>query len=87
VELIATVTIWSMFACFLVFPKFGLPPVLHQTAMTLLSAELLALAMVSYGSGATAQVGRAAATYDIPLLSLGLVVLAIIRAVRHGVRR
>ena len=85
-ELIATATIWSMFACFLVFPKFGLPPLLHRTAMTLLSAELLALALVSYGSGATEQAGRAAATYDIPLLALGLVALAIIRAVRRGVR-
>jgi hypothetical protein len=64
----------------------GLSPLMHRTAMTLLTAELLALALVSYGSGATAQVGRTAATVDVPLLSAGLIALVIIRAVRRRVR-
>ena len=83
-ELAAVATIWSMFSCFLLFPRMGLPAVLHQTAMALLVAELLALMMWSYGSpGApAAEAGRSAAAIDIPLLSVALVVLAVLFGAR-----
>ena len=94
-EVTATATIWAMFACFLLFPRVGLPPLMHRTAMALLVAELLALAIWSYGSegclerpcGAAAETGRTAAALDVPLLSAALVALAIIRGVRSWRRR
>jgi len=91
VELTATATIWAMFSCFLLFPLLGLPPLLRRSAVVLLVAELVALAMWSYGSedcverpcSAVAEIGRTAAALDVPLLSAGLVVLAVC----HGVLR
>jgi hypothetical protein len=91
VEVTATATIWSMFACFLLFPRMGFAPLFHRTAMTLLAAELVALAMWSYGSegcverpcGAGAEVGRTAAALDVPLLALGLMVVAFVTGVRR----
>jgi hypothetical protein len=84
VEVVATATIWSMFSCFLLFPRLGLPPVWHRTAMALLTGELLALGVWSYGGrGAPgAEAARSAAAIDIPLLALTLIVFA----VAHGLR-
>jgi hypothetical protein len=94
VEVVATATIWSMFSCVLLLPRLGFPPLMHRTAMALLVAELVALAMWSYGSegcvqrpcSAAAETGRTAATFDVPLLALGLVSLAIISGVRSWIR-
>jgi hypothetical protein len=85
VEIAATATIWIMFACFLIFPRLGLPAVWHRTAMALLVAELVALATWSYSSpGAPgAEAGRSAAAIDVPLLALALVVFAVVRAWRR----
>ena len=91
VEVVAATTIWSMFACFLLFPRLGFRPLMHRTAMTLLVAELVALALWSYGSegclrrpcAPVAEAGRTAASIDVPLLSAGLLALALV----HGVRR
>jgi hypothetical protein len=91
VELTAAATIWAMFSCFLLFPLLELPRLMRRTAMTLLVAELLALATWSYGSercverpcSALAETGRSAAALDVPLLSAGLVMVA----VGHGVFR
>jgi hypothetical protein len=47
--------------------------------MTLLSAELFTLGMYSYGGDAVAEVGRDGATLDVPLLSVALLALAIMR--------
>jgi hypothetical protein len=90
VEIVAAATIWGMFSCFLLFPRLGLPRVFQRTAMTLLAAELVALAMWSYGSegcarrpcAPAAEAGRSAAAIDIPLLALALVVLAVLFGVR-----
>lgn len=90
VEIAATATIWSMFACFLLFPRLGLPALLHRTATALLAAELVALAMWSYGSegclrrpcAPAAEAGRTAAAIDIPLLAAALIVLAVMCGVR-----
>ena len=90
-EVIAAATIWAMFSCFLLFPRLGFRAAMHRTAMALLVAELLALAMWSYGSegcverpcAPVAEAGRSVAAVDVPLLAAGLVVLAI----AHGVRR
>jgi hypothetical protein len=91
VEVTATATIWSMFACFLLFPRMGFKPLMHQTAMALLVAELVALGLWSYGSedclqrpcAPVAEVGRTAASIDVPLLSLGLVAVALVNGVRR----
>ena len=88
--MVATATIWAMFSCFLLFPRFGLPAALHRTAATLLAGELVALAMWSYGSegcerrpcAPVAEAGRSAAEFDIPLLALALIVLAVMFGVR-----
>jgi hypothetical protein len=95
VEVTATATLWCLFSCFLLFPRLGFPPLMHRTAMTLLVAELVALAMWSYGSkgcverpcGAGAELGRTAAAVDVPLLAAALVVLAMIRGMRTMRRR
>ncbi len=94
VEVVATATIWSMFACFLLLPRLGFPALMHRTAATLLAAELVSLAMWSYGSeecvrrpcSALAETGRTAASFDVPLLALGLVSLAMISGVRGWLR-
>jgi hypothetical protein len=94
-EVTATATLWVLFSCFLLFPRMGLPPLMHRTAMTLLVAELVALAMWSYGSedcvkrpcAAIAEAGRTAAALDVPLLSAALVALGMIRGVRTLRRR
>lgn len=90
-EVTATLTIWAMFSCFLLFPRLGLPPLMHRTAMALLAAELVALAMWSYGSegcverpcSGIAEAGRTAAALDVPLLSAALVLLAVFSGVRR----
>jgi hypothetical protein len=87
VEIIWASTIWGLFSCFLLFPLLGLPRALHRAAMTLLCAELFMLAMYSYGGHAVATVGRGGATLDVPLLSVALVALAIMRGVRVESRR
>jgi hypothetical protein len=81
VEVIAAITIYGTFVCFLLFPLLGCPPMLHKTAIALLFAELVALGLYSYGSDAVATLGRTAASIDVPLLALGLLVLAIMRGV------
>ena len=98
VEVIATATIYGMFACFLLFPRLGLPPVWHRTAMGLLVAEIVALGFSSYGRPGepAAEAGRTAAAIDIPLLSLALIVFTVAYGViylrrnedpRHGFAR
>jgi hypothetical protein len=90
VEVTAAATIWALFACFLLFPHLGLPAMMHRAAATLLVAELVALAMWSYGSkgcvqrpcAPAAEAGRTAASLDIPLLAVALIALAFIRGVR-----
>jgi hypothetical protein len=79
VEIIAASTIYALFSSFLLFPYLGLPRRLQWAAMTLLTAELLALGLYGYYSVAA---GRAAATLDVPLLSAALIVLGMMRAVR-----
>ena len=83
-----------MFSCFLLLPRLGFPPLMHRTAAALLAAELVALALWSYGSeecirrpcSAAAEAGRTAASFDVPLLALGLISLAIISGVRGWLR-
>jgi hypothetical protein len=94
VKIIWASTIWGLFSCFLLFPHLGLPRRLQWAAMTLLSAELFTLGMYSYGGDAVAEVGRDGATLDVPLLSVALLALAIMRGwsaasedPRHGLAR
>ena len=95
VEVTATATIWVLFSCFLIFPHLGFPALMHRTAATLLTAELVALMMWSYGSegcverpcAAGAELGRTAAAIDVPLLAVALVAVAMIRGMRLNRRR
>lgn len=80
VEVIAAATIWSLFASFLIFPMFRLPPMLQGTAAALLVAEALALMMNGLGGPAVATAGHSLAMIDVPLLSAGVVGAAIM----HG---
>ena len=79
VEIIAASTIYALFSSFLLFPHLGLPRRLQWAAMTLLTAELLALGLYGYYS---VRAGRAVATLDVPVLSAALIVLGMMRAVR-----
>ena len=93
-ELIAGGTIWGLFSCFVLFPMLGLPARMRWAAMTLLVVELVALGAWSYGSrncferpcGAAGEAGRTAATIDVPLLAVALLVLAVMH-VRRAMRR
>jgi hypothetical protein len=87
VEIIWASTIWGLFSCFLIFPLLGMPRRMQWAAMTLLGAELFMLAMYSYGGHAVATIGRGAATLDVPLLSVALLALAMMRGVRVESRR
>jgi hypothetical protein len=82
VEIIWASTIWALFSCFLLFPLLGVPRRLQWAAMTLLLAELLMLGASSYGNHAVSELGRGAASLDVPLLSVALIALAIMRGVR-----
>ena len=81
-EIIWASTIWGLFSCFLLFPHLGLPRRLQWAAMTLLACELLMLAAYSYGNHAVSRIGHGAASVDVPLLSVALIALAIMRGVR-----
>jgi hypothetical protein len=87
VQVVAAVTIWAMFASFLLFPMLGLPAAMHRSAMTLLVAELVALGLHSYGGRPLAAAGRSMATIDVPVLALALIGLVIMRGVRVQGRR
>jgi hypothetical protein len=82
VEIIWASTIWALFSCFLLFPHLGLPRRLQWAAMTLLVSELVMLGAYSYGNHAISRIGRGAASLDVPLLSVALIALAIMRGVR-----
>jgi hypothetical protein len=87
VEIIWASTIWGLFSCFLLFPLLGLPRRLQWAAMTLLCAELLMLLCLAYGNATVSRIGRGAASLDVPLLSVALLALAIMRAVPVESRR
>lgn len=84
---IAAVTIWLLFGTFLILQLTELPVALHRTAMALLVAEFGALMMDDLGSRSVAVAGHTAAMIDVPLLSVALVAVAIMRAVRRKASR
>jgi hypothetical protein len=87
VVVIAAVTIWLLFGTFLILQLTELPVALHRTAMALLVAEFVALMMDDLGSPPVAVAGHTAAMIDVPLLSVALVAVAIMRAVRRKAPR
>jgi hypothetical protein len=98
VRIVVAATLWGLFSCFLIFPLAGLPALMHRLAMTLIVAELLALAFWYYGSqgcqqrpcGSLSEFGYTVATIDVPLLGLTLVAFAAVRGVliaRRAARR
>jgi hypothetical protein len=91
VEPIVAATLWIMFSCYLLFPILGVPAQFHLAVTTLLTAEFVTALMWYFGKDGCArrpcaplaEAGRSAASIDVPLLSVAVIVLAII----HGVRR
>jgi len=94
VEVVVVATLWSMFSCLLIFPLLGMPTYLYRAATTLLAAEFVSILVWSFGSrgcverpcGPLTEAGRTVASVDVPLLSAGVIALAIIRGVRHHKR-
>jgi hypothetical protein len=91
VEVVVVATLWSMFSCVLIFPMLGMPVYLQRAVTSLLAAEFVAMLVWTFGSdecierpcAPLAEAGRTAAAVDVPLLSLTVIALAIIRGVRH----
>lgn len=91
VELICTLTLWSLWAGFLLFPRFGLPRYLQRAAAWLAVAEVVAILAYSYSKVGCTPAGcplpsRGAETIaatDIPALAVLLYLLAL----GYGLRR
>lgn len=83
----AAITLWTMFSVWLIVPIAGLPGALARMAGILVSIELLALLAWSYGTdlcseptcAPIAQAAGVAARTDIPVLSAGLLIVALRR--------
>jgi hypothetical protein len=86
------VTLWILFACWLLATVLGAPRVMARVSLGLLFAEFVAVAVWSYGSegcasrpcAVAAEIGRAAATQDIPVIAAVLIALAVFRAHRQA---
>lgn len=91
VELICALTLWSLWAAFLLFPRFGLPRYLQQAAAWLCAAEVVAILAYSYAKAGCTPAGcplpsrgaETVAAADIPALAVLLYVLAF----GYGMRR
>jgi hypothetical protein len=87
---LAALTLWALLSAWFLFPLFGLPRFMARVAGALLTAELVALLLMSYAGekcrerpcGAVAEAARAAASADVPALAGVLLVLATLYAVR-----
>ena len=90
-ELVWGATIWGLWSCWLLCQLLGAPTLLTRSAAGLLLAELLALAVRSFGCtyGACSVGARAAgsvATLDVPALGCVLVLAATLHAWRRAAR-
>jgi len=93
----AALTIWMMFSLWLIVPLARLPHVIARVAAILVSVELLALFVWSFGTercneatcAPLAQAAGIAARTDIPALSAAFLVFAFVRLWRGqaGARR
>jgi hypothetical protein len=86
----AAITIWTMFSLWLIVPLAGLPGIMARVAGILVSVELLALFMWSYGTedcaqptcAPLAQAAGIAARNDIPALAGAFLIFAFVRVRR-----
>lgn len=82
--LAAALTLWSMFAVWLIAPHAGLPARVVRTAVALGATELAALMLASYGAqecgfaacAVAARTAGTAARVDIPALAAAFVLAA-----------
>ena len=92
--LVGAMTLWGLAAAFFLFPLVNVPPILRSSVGTLMSAELLALLVHSWGSencepGSCSEltaVAGAMASQDVPVLTVVLFGLAVgygLRASAH----
>jgi hypothetical protein len=88
--LAAAATIWMMFSLWLIVPIAGLPAGVARVAAILVSAELIALLIWSYGTencvdstcAPFAQAAGIAARTDIPALAGAFLVVAVVQVRR-----
>ncbi len=91
VELICALTLWSLWAAFLLFPRFGLPVYMQRAAAWLGVGEVVAILAYSYnrvgctpdGCPLPSRGAETIAAADIPALAVLLYVLAL----GYGLRR
>ena len=84
-EVTVAATTWGLFSAFLLFPWLGVPRFVQRAVAALLAAEIVAFGIWHFGSegcaarpcAPLAETGRTAASLDIPVLSAGLLVLAV----------
>ena len=89
-EVTVAATTWGLFSALLLFPWLGVPRFLQRAVAALLAAEIVAFGVWHFGSegcgerpcAPLAETGRTAASLDIPVLSAGLLVLAVTLGVR-----
>jgi hypothetical protein len=89
--LAAALTIWVMFSLWIIAGCAGLPHPIGRIALVLLVLELGTLMIWSYGSErcdgrtcpALAQAAGIAARTDVPILSGGFLVIAVVRLTRR----
>lgn len=83
----AAITLWTMFALWLIVPHVGLPGTIARIAGTLVWAELAMLFAWSFGTedcdertcAPLAQAAGIAATTDIPALASAFLVFTVMR--------
>jgi len=86
----AALTVWILFAVWIIAPLLHLPPLIARVAAALLCTEIVALLLWSYGSegcneptcAPVAQAFGIAARTDVPILAAAFVVFAGHQAVR-----
>jgi hypothetical protein len=91
VEVVAAATLYGLFSAWMLFPIFGVRPMLTTSAAALTWIEFVAV--IAWGvtredcaSGSCSAVGEAAGTavaWDLPGLAIAVVALAVADAVRR----
>ena len=82
-EVVAALTLWSLFSAWLLFPRVGAPRMLRTAAAVLMWLEFLALLTSGYARGALGQAARIAAGVDLPALTVAMLALGVAYAVRR----
>jgi hypothetical protein len=87
-RLVWVLTVWILWSCWLIAQYVRAPSLITRAAAGLLVAELLALAVRSFGCGTTgctpaASAAGSMATFDLPTLSVLWIALGVMTARRR----